>query len=93
MKNEYLKRITFLGENKMMVDGEHEVTIKKGENKKFIFNGKNGKKGFSTEEELFDYVDVLTHKKTNMLYYHSKTRRNIYKEQGFEFTIKTISLP
>lgn len=43
--------------------------------------------------KLFDYVDVLTHKKTNMLYYHSKTRRNIYKEQGFEFTIKTISLP
>lgn len=60
MKNEYLKRITFLGENKMMVDGEHEVTIKKGENKKFIFNGKNGKKGFSTEEELFDYVDEMT---------------------------------
>lgn len=60
MKNEYLKRITFLGENKMMVDGEHEVIVKKGGDKKFIFNGKDGKKGFSTEEELFDYVDEMT---------------------------------
>lgn len=43
--------------------------------------------------KLFDYVDVLTHKKVNMLYYHSKTRRNIYKEQGFTFSIKNITLP
>lgn len=60
MKNKYLKRVTFLGENKMMVDGEHEVTIKPNSNKKFIFNGKNGKKGFSNEDELFDYVDEMT---------------------------------
>lgn len=60
MKNKYLKRVTFLGENKMMVDGEHEVIIKPNSNKKFIFNGKNGKKGFSNEDELFDYVDEMT---------------------------------
>lgn len=60
MKNKYLKRVTFLGENKMMVDGEHEVTIKPNSNKKFIFNGKNGKKDFSNEDELFDYVDEMT---------------------------------
>ena len=41
---------------------------------------------------LFDYVDILNSSKSNMLYLHSKVRINIYKEQGFNFKIKNISL-
>lgn len=42
--------------------------------------------------KLFDYVDLLTTKKHNMLYYHSKARRTIYSEQGFDYTIKSLNL-
>ena len=61
MKKEYLKRIKFVSENKMVVDGEHKVTKNAGPKKGFIFNGKDGSKlKFQTEEELFEFLDEMT---------------------------------
>jgi superfamily II DNA or RNA helicase len=42
--------------------------------------------------QLFDYVDKLNNNNSNILYFHSKARRLIYKEQGFPFVVKNINI-
>jgi superfamily II DNA or RNA helicase len=41
---------------------------------------------------LFDFVDVLNTGKNNMLVNHSRVRKTIYNEQGFDYIIKKVSL-
>ena len=41
---------------------------------------------------LYDYVDCLDSQKKNMLMNHSRVRRTIYNEQGFNYIIKKVSL-
>lgn len=59
MNNKQLKRLTFLGENKMLVDDNHLVEIKKsGSGRKFVH--RKDKKSFNNEQEMFDYIDEMT---------------------------------
>jgi superfamily II DNA or RNA helicase len=41
---------------------------------------------------LFDYIDVLNTTRNNILMDHSRTRKGIYKDQGFTYNIKKVSL-
>ena len=41
---------------------------------------------------LYDYVDCLDSNKKSMLVNHSRVRKTIYKEQGFNYVIKKVSL-
>jgi len=41
---------------------------------------------------VFDYVDVLSSNKKNMLYFHGKARQKIYDEQQFPYKIKKVQL-
>ena len=41
---------------------------------------------------LYDYVDCLDSNKRSMLVNHSRVRKTIYKEQGFNYIIKKVSL-
>lgn len=41
---------------------------------------------------LYDYVDCLDSQKKGMLMNHSRVRRTIYNEQGFNYVIKKVSL-
>lgn len=59
MKKEYLDRITFLGENKIMIDETHIFTINKDQNTRKYVCESNGK-CLDSEEFLFDYVDEMT---------------------------------
>lgn len=42
--------------------------------------------------QLFDYVDKLNTGNSNMLFFHSRARKGIYKEQGFPYIEKTVNL-
>jgi hypothetical protein len=62
MNKKQLNRTTFLGENKMMVDGEHLITVENSAaGKVFVYEKEDGKKRkFDDEDLLFDYLDEMT---------------------------------
>lgn len=62
MNKKQLNRVTFIGENKMVVDGEHSVSVEKNPaGKTYVYEKKDGsKRKFDDENLLFDYLDEMT---------------------------------